>query len=120
MTKQATSITSFFNKTEDGYTGSNNDLSYTAPSGCFLQARWDWADSGNSGKWSQKEQVYRISRHYVPSGSTDSFANGLPVVATKTRVRGSGRALSVYYESESGKDCWLLGWTVNAEGRQGT
>ena len=120
MTKQATSITSFFNKTEDGYVGSNGDLAYTAPSGCYLQARWDWSDSGDSGKWSQKEQVYRISRHYVPASSTDSFANGLPVVATKTRVRGSGRALSVYYESEAGKDCWLLGWTVNAEGRQGT
>ena len=120
MYKQATSITTFFNKTEDGYTGSDGDLAYSAPSGCFLQARWDWSDSGNSGKWSQKEQVYRISRFYIPSGNLDSFANGLPVVATKSRVRGSGRALSVYYESESGKDMWLLGWTINAEGRQAT
>jgi hypothetical protein len=120
MDKQISSVTSYFNKTEDGYTGSDGDLAYTAPSGCFLQARWEWSDSGDSGRWSQKEQVYRISKYYVPSGTADTFANGLPVVATKSRVRGSGRALSLYYESESGKDCWLLGWTVNAEGRQMT
>ena len=120
MTKQLTSITSFFNKTEDGYTGSDGDLAYTAPSGCFLQARWEWSDSGNSGMWSQKEQVYRISKYYVPADVNDSFANGLPVVAHKSRVRGSGRALSLYYEAEEGKDAWLLGWTVNAEGRQTT
>ena len=120
MVKSAMSVTTFFNRTETGYIGSSGDLEFRAPSGCFLQLRWEWSDSGNSGFWSKKEQVYKFSKFYVPSGNTDTFANGLPVLAHKVKLRGSGRALSLYFESESGKDTWLLGWTINAEGRQST
>jgi len=118
MDKQVNSLHLFFNKTEDGYTGSDGQMTHSGPSSCYVRARWDWADHGNSGKWSNSFQGYRLGRYYVPTGTTDTFQNGIPVVATKNRLRGSGRALSVYFESESGKDLWLLGWTLNAEGRQ--
>jgi hypothetical protein len=118
MHKQANSLHCYFNKTEDGYTGSGGDLAAASASSCFVRARWDWTNTGDAGKWSTKAQAYRLNKYYVPTGSSDNFANGMPVVATKNRIRGSGRALSVYFETEAGKDCWLLGWTLNAEGRQ--
>jgi hypothetical protein len=118
MHKQANSLHCYFNKTEDGYTGSGGDLAAASSSSCFVRARWDWTNTGDAGKWSTKAQAYRLNKYFVPTGSSDNFANGMPVVATKNRIRGSGRALSVYFETESGKDCWLLGWTLNAEGRQ--
>ncbi len=39
-----------------------------------------------------------------------------PVVVTNNKVRGSGKAMSIEFTSESGKDFDLLGWSVLASG----
>jgi hypothetical protein len=116
--KQAKQALFYFNRTEDGFVAQGGD-EYEAQkeSSCFVRARWDWSDSGASGKWGTKWQAYRLSRHYIPTSATDSFEYGKSVVVTKNRIRGSGRALSLYIESETGKDIHLLGWTLNAQGR---
>lgn len=136
--KQATYIHVFFNRTELSY----EDLSYETwirPSGCFMQAQWDWSDHSNSAKFGPKVQVYRFVKRvndvvldgvdividgtdqifaantYLPGSGTD-FNSGFPVTVTKNKVRGNGKALKLRFESETGKDFDLLGWAINFSG----
>ena len=91
--------------------GSGN-LIHTNPSGCQLQARWGWSDSVNSGRWGNSQQIYRFTRNYIPSGVSDTFDYGFSVITTKTKLRGKGKSLSLHFESETGKDMQLLGWSI--------
>ena len=107
-------ITAHFNKTETGLvddeTGSG-DLTLADQSSCILQAQWDWTNSVNSNRWSQKQQIYRIRRPYYPT-SSENFDNGFSVVETRTKLRGSGKAVSLLFESSPGKHMELLGWSM--------
>lgn len=112
--KQAPYVFVYFNRTETEYT----DETYTAwenPSSCFMQARWEWSDHSNSGRFSPKVQVYRFRQAYTPTSGTD-FNNGYPVTVSRNKVRGHGKALMLRFESETGKDFDLLGWAVNFAG----
>lgn len=109
--KQAPYLISFFNRTEESYSSEGNSLwSYVHPSGCYVQARWDFSDSGSSGKWSGKQQVYRLNKFQVPNSNSSDYTYN--TVVTKTKLRGSGKVLSLYWESEDQKDCHLLGWAL--------
>ena len=112
--KVAVYVQCYFNKTETTYT----DTTYTAwinPSGCYMQSKWEWSDHTNSGKFSPKVQVYRFVKTYAPSSGTD-FNNGFPVVVTKNKIRGTGKALRIRFESESRKDFDFLGWAIAFSG----
>jgi hypothetical protein len=39
--------------------------------------------------------------------------DGQPVVVTKNKVRGRGRALQLKFTAEAGKDAHILGWQTN-------
>ena len=111
--KAGSYITTFFKKTEKGYeVDINGDLQYKYPSGCLLQTQWDWHNTAAGGKWSSKQQVYRFRKGYYPSDSSDPFDTGEDVIVTKTRIRGKGKALSLKFEAEPGKDLQLLGYTL--------
>jgi len=105
----------YFDRTEDGFTEVGTALMPDNPSGCLVQAQWDWADSINSGKWGTAFQTYRYKRNYIPTGASDTFDYGKNVIVTKSKLRGNGKALSLRIESEAGKDCKLLGWAVLME-----
>lgn len=112
--KQAKYLHVFFNRTETAYT----DGTFTAwenPSGCYVQSRWEWSDHINSHKWSPLYQVYRFRREYTPSSGTD-YNSGFPVIITKNKLRGIGRALRLRFSSESGKDFDILGWALSFTG----
>lgn len=113
--KQTPYIFFFFERTEDGFSEVDGNLELDNPSGCTVQAQWNWANSVNSGKWGTPFTAYRFTRNYIPSGESDNFDYGYRVITTKNKVRGSGRALSLKIQSESGKDMKLLGWTVKIE-----
>lgn len=103
----------FMNKTETGYIEqSDSQLVPLNPSFLTLQGRWDWADHINSGKFSQKQQVYRHRREYTPVDVNDKFDNGEPVVVTRNKLRGSGRALQLRFEGGPSADAHLLGWAI--------
>ena len=87
------------------------------PSGLYMQAQWGWANSYHSGRWMNPQQVYRLLRPLNLSavGPTNF---GDSVVTTKNRVRGSGKALSLYFYSDGDKDFYLHGWTVQYTGQQ--
>ena len=85
------------------------------PSGCYVQAQWDWADHPDSGKWGQQFQGYRLQRSYLlEAGQPINY--GHTVIATKNRLPGRGKALSLYFQSEDDKDFYLYGWAVRFTG----
>jgi hypothetical protein len=112
-TKQVPYIQFFFRRTEDGF-DSNTELEHQ--SSCLVQARWGFSDSANSGKWGTQFQAYRFRRNYIPSGPADTFDYGESVIVTKNKLRGSGKAVSLFITSEAGKDMKLLGWALEMSG----
>ncbi len=115
--KQMGYVTCSFKRTEDGFTGSEEaGWEATNPSSCFMQTQWGWTSSATTGKWGRKQQVYRFQRLYVPEDpSTDDWSNfGYDVINSRTKVRGMGKAVSVLFESEEGKNMHLYGWGSNA------
>jgi hypothetical protein len=111
--KQIPYILFYFKRTEDGF-DSNTELEHQ--SSCLVQARWGWSDSANSGKWGTQFQAYRFRRNYIPSGPADTFDYGESVIVSKSKLRGSGKAISLYITSEPGKDMKLLGWAMKMSG----
>lgn len=110
--KQIPYIQFYFERTEDGYTLSGNNLTLNNPSSCLVQAQWNWADSANSGKWGNQFQAYKLLRHYIPANASDPFDYGDKIIITKNKLRGSGKVLSLYIRSETGKDMKLQGWAT--------
>jgi hypothetical protein len=112
--KSITHLTSFFNRTEDGFEDSsiNNVVEFTNPSSALVQLRWEFTE-GNIGRWTEAMQAYRLRQSYIPEDAADPFDYGYTVVSSKIRMRGKGTSFSVRYSSEEGKDLQLLGFAVN-------
>lgn len=111
--QQAPYITVFSRKTETGYTVSGDSYTPIGASSTKMQARWDWADASIAGKWGMPQEVYRRARLYIPSDpSTDTFADGAPLLVTQNMVRGRGRTLQLKFTAGQGKDSWIQGFKV--------
>jgi hypothetical protein len=114
--KQASYLTVHLKQTESEIALNEDGQPYPVnPSGCLIQARWDWANSGNSGKWGQTFQAYRLQKPYILDNNGD-ITYGFDVVSTKNRLPGRGRALSLKFSSDGDKDFYLYGWAVNYTG----
>lgn len=115
--KQTPYVFCYLRRTEENYVEDGDDYTVDKPSSCYFQVKWDWANSSMSNKWSSKIQVYRHRR--LPQFSEDdlTFDTGYPIVVSRNKVRGSGKAIQFRFESdEIGKDFDLLGWAVPFEG----
>ena len=95
--KQSPYVTNIFKRTEENS---------VFRSGCFMSARWDWSLAESSFKWTQKQQVYR----------PDRFSEYEEFVISKTRLRGSGRALQLKYENDGDKDFRLCAFGLDLRG----
>lgn len=103
-------------RTEDGFFSvGSGGLDASRPSSCLVQAQWNWANSLSSNKWGTIFQAYRHVRHYMPSGVGDLYDTGESVIITKNKLRGIGRALSLKFQSEEGKDMRIIGWATTVE-----
>lgn len=110
--KEANTVYTFFKRTEmNTVLNQTGGIEFDYPSSCLMQAKWQWADDVQSGRWSEQQQVYRLQRNWIPIGIAP-FDYGFEVVQTINQVRGKGRALSIRFESETGKDFHLLGWAI--------
>lgn len=110
--KESNTIYTFFKRTEQEVVHNDTGgLEFDYPSSCLLQAKWQWADLEGSGQWSEQQQVYRLNRHWIPTG-IGAFNYGYDVVQNISQIRGKGRAISLRFESETGKDFHLLGWAI--------
>lgn len=109
--KQAPLITVFMKRTE--LYGADNEV--TNESSVKLQSRWDWADNTIAGKWSTAMQAYRHVRAFIPAGGSSGteLVDGAPLVITKNKQRGRGRALNLAFTTDPGKDAHILGWSTN-------
>lgn len=114
--KTAQKLVVHFKRTEmeavdngDGYAVPDN------PSSCFLQTRWDWSDSANSGKWSEEFQAYRLRPYILTIGEPIDY--GFDVISTKHTVPGRGKALSIKFRSEEDNDFYLYGWAIKFTGQ---
>ena len=105
----------FMEKTETGVAGGN----LVTPSSLFMQTRFDWTDSGDAGKWSEKQQVYSLKREF-DTGLRNDIKTGHQVIISTPDMKGLGRAVQFHFESEAGHDFILLGWQVLWDDKPGT
>lgn len=101
-------VSVFMKRTETAFDASTNPLN---PSSCLMQTRWDFTDNSYTGKWSDEYQVYRQLRPFFAEPSTP-FDDGYPLVITKNKIRGRGKALQMKWSSEPGKDMKIVGWST--------
>ena len=112
--KQAIYLLVDFLRTEEWYTLSGADVVLARQSSCLVQSRWGWNDSAVQGKWGTQFQAYRLVLPQPASpASGDEFDYGPIVIETKNKLRGSGKALSLYFQSVTQKDMKLLGWGID-------
>ena len=116
--KQAPYVWTYFRRTEENFVAQpGGDYEADFPSSCFFQIRWDWSSSNRSNKWSTKIQAYRMTRLPMFEESDTTFDTGFPIVVTKNKMRGNGKAVQFRFESDAiGKDFDLLGWAVPYSG----
>ena len=114
--KQAPYIFCHFRRSERLTVLRNGGLRPDVVGSCFLQSRWDWADSAASNKWGSTQQVYRLQRPIVLSNAGDIIDYGQDVITSKSRLPGRGKALSLRFESEEGKDFYIYGWAIKYTG----
>ena len=78
-------------------------------------AQEDWDASANnygvSGKIGKQVETYRRVRSFTPLATSN--VDGYPVLATRNKVRGRGRVLSMRFDGATAKDSHLLGFTMN-------
>jgi hypothetical protein len=115
IAKQIPYLMMHFHRTEKGVAA---DFTPANPSGCLVRSQWDWSTSPISNKWSPLFQAYRQERALFIEDLGDDFDNGFSVVTTKNKIRGRGKAFSLYMESEPLKDCRILGWRLSLNGNQ--
>ena len=109
--KYAPYLLVYCRRTEQNYVLTGEGVVPDLPSSCIVQAQWDWADSPASGKWGTKFEAYRLLRPLATNPEDgDPFDYGERVIVTKNKIRGNGRAISLFIQSDAGKDLRLLGW----------
>ena len=101
-------------RTETGYVSDGaGGFNTVNPSSLYMQSRWDWSDHSNSSRFGTRQQVYRILKTYDPTPAALDFDSGLPVIVTRNKVRGHGKALHLRFESQEGKDFNMYGFHVH-------
>ena len=111
--KSAPYATTHFLQTEANWVSDGlGGLELDNQSGCQLRAKWDWNTSSANGRWSPPQQAYKFRRPFTPPDIAGPYNSGEKVISTKNKVLGRGKALSLRFEQETGKDLQLLGWTT--------
>jgi len=113
IAKQIPYLVMHFIRTEDGV---DINLVPTNQSGCLMRCQWDFSDSVVSNKWSALVQTYRYRRAPIVTSPLDTYDTGFSVITSKSKVRGRGKAFSLYLETEPSKDCRILGWNISLNG----
>ena len=100
-------LTVYMKRTESGFDSFVNPLNQSS---CLMQSRWDFTDNVYPGKWADDVQVYRQLRPFFANAG-DAFDDGYPLVISKNKLRGRGKAVQFKFASEAGKDMKIVGWT---------
>lgn len=111
--KQIPYLVMHFYRTENGV---DENLVPTNQSGCLFRCQWSFSNTINSNKWSALKQAYRYRRPMYVTDVNDNYDNGFELITTKNLVRGNGPAFALYFETEPGKDCRIVGWSLSLTG----
>jgi hypothetical protein len=109
-------LTTHFKRTEQEAINQGGTIIADNPSKCWVQAQWSFADSAESMKFGSEFQAYRLRSSQIPTEAGD-YDYGQSVITTKNKLRGNGRALSLKFSTEEGKDCYILGWGLDVDGQ---
>lgn len=115
-TKQVFRLISQFRRTETvSHEDANGDIIIEDESSCYTRPVWDYSSSTLTGKVGNWIQLYASPRFvsFEPTGTYE-----YDVHQTKRRLRGSGKALKLEFKSEGNKHFNLLGYALEAVGRQ--
>lgn len=74
-------------------------LRNNAPSSYKIQSIWDYAISGNSGRWSTLQQI-------------NNFNPNFGVIIRRHKLRGQGLVLQIKVSSSSGMPFDIMGWSI--------
>jgi hypothetical protein len=110
--KSAVYLQMFLKRTETGIDELGQEIN---PSSCLLQTRWDYTDNALTGKWSSDVELYRYNRVFL-SQISSSLTTGYPLIITKNKIRGSGKALQMKFEAPSNKQMHIYGWNMDLIG----
>lgn len=111
--KQAPYLLVYCRRTESKYILTGEGVVPDLPSSCIVQVQWDWNNSAAQGKWGTKFEAYRLLKPMPEAPVAEqAFDYGDTVIVTKNKLRGKGRALSLFIQSDTGKDLRLLGWGI--------
>jgi hypothetical protein len=111
--KQIPYLVMHFYRTENGV---DENLVPINQSSCFFRCQWSFSNTINSKKWSALKQAYRYRRPMYVTDVDDEYDNGFEIITTKNLVRGNGPAFALYFETEAGKDCRIVGWNLSLTG----
>lgn len=93
-------------ETPDGAGGLTNQSS------CQTQIQWDWSNDQASNRWTRQFQAYRLFGPYYPNDTGD-YQTKFNVIETRNKIRGTGKVISIMFNSEAGQHLTLLGWSIN-------
>lgn len=110
--KQSPYLQLHFNRTE---TVADDDGVPLNQSSCLMRCQWDWSNDPRSRKFSDTVETYRY-RKALLANPGEAYDNGFDTVITKSKLRGRGKALTLYFETSPYKDCQLLGWNLTING----
>jgi hypothetical protein len=114
--KNITYVYTYLRRTENEWSTVDGEPELDDPSSCMLTVKWDWANSPVGNKWTTPVQVYRPGR-FIPMSGSGVYDTGFPIVVTKSKVRGNGKALQFRYGTdELGRNFDLHGWSIAVTG----
>lgn len=108
VNKTALYVNVFMNRTETGIDSMFNAVN---ESGVRMQVRWAFTDTAAGNKWSDEAEVYRYVRPFLVSESS-GLNDGQPLVITKNKVRGRGKAVQFKFSAHEDKDMQIVGWSM--------
>lgn len=85
--------------------------------GALLSVVWDWSNNVLSKKESRKQEAFKYNTARLDLVSGVELDYPFDIVDTKLRVRGSGRAMVLRYDSVTGKDFVLIGHSIAGQER---
>lgn len=105
--KSLPNVITGFRRTE---TGKTTEGEYLYPSACQGSVLWNWATSGQFGKWDAPQEFYRPNKRTI-------FTDGY--IFNRTNIRGLGRAYQLKLESVEDKQFILesISFNVQNDGR---
>ena len=110
LKKNVPYITTYMKRTEENFVVSGSGYEADYPSGCLLTVKWDL--SVDSSRWSTPSQIYRPLMLTTVDTNNLTFNYPYDTLVCRTKIRGKGRVLRMRFESETGKDFYLIGWEM--------